>query len=154
MPALLPGCPLPWGVQFPCSGRYSSSLEDPRFERKDSFLESFCDPDLVVLVRSIGVCRKCTRRLDCLGVTGIDVFCFRRQKLFLPRCVTGGYMAYGNPRWARKQKTTCPALGRLWEVYGEATGNHPTHGAHRNHGAYGNHRNHNCLTMDACSSFN
>ena len=38
-------------------------------------------------------------------------------------------MAYGNPRWAGKQNTTCPVLGRLWEVYGEATGNHPTHRA-------------------------
>ena len=76
MPALLLGCPLPCGVRFPCSGRYSSSSEDPRIERKDSFSESFCDPDLVVLVRPIGVCRKRTRRLDRLGVTGIDVFCF------------------------------------------------------------------------------
>ena len=78
----------------------------------------------------------------------------RRQKLFLPRCVTGGYIAYGNPRWARKQKTTCPVLGRLWEVHGEATGNHPTHGAHRDYGAHRNHGNQNCRTMDACSSFN
>ena len=72
-----PGHSLPWRVRFSYSSLYSSLLEDPKIERKVLFLESFCNPDRVALVRSIGVCWKHTQRLDCLEVTGIDgVICF------------------------------------------------------------------------------
>ena len=53
---VITGRPPPWGVRFLCSGLYSSLLEVPRVERKDSLSVCFCVPDSAVLVRSIGMC--------------------------------------------------------------------------------------------------
>ena len=61
------GCPLPFGVQFPCSSLYFPSLEDPKIEKKVSLSESLFVPNLV---RSIGVCWKRTQRLDRQGTDG------------------------------------------------------------------------------------
>ena len=61
VPGLLLGSLLPFGVRFPCSGLYSSSLKYPKIERKVSLSESLFVPNLV---RSIGMCWKSTQRLD------------------------------------------------------------------------------------------